>query len=68
MTSYLVEDVWHVLLRAGLLSVAQLGSVFAGQQALVSHQGHALIGHLVSFKVNLIIWTTCTQEHRDRQM
>lgn len=59
--SHLVEDVWYVLLRAGLLGIAELGSVFAGQQTLVSHQSHALIGHLVTFKVDLIIWTTCTQ-------
>lgn len=29
--SYLVEDVWYVLLRAGFFSVAQLRSIFAGQ-------------------------------------
>lgn len=29
--SYLVEDVWYVLLWAGLLSEAQLRSVFAGK-------------------------------------
>lgn len=29
--SYLVEDVWYVLLRAGLFSEAQLRSVFAGK-------------------------------------
>lgn len=61
--AHLVEDVWYVLLRARLFSVAQLGSVFAGQQALVSHQSHALIGHLVSFKVHLVVWTACTHTH-----
>lgn len=31
LESYLVEDVWYVLLRAGLLGKAQLRSVFAGK-------------------------------------
>lgn len=29
--SYLVEDVWYVLLRAGLFGKAQLRSIFAGK-------------------------------------
>lgn len=53
--SDLEEDVRDVLLGAGLFSVAQLWSVFAGQEALVSHQSHALVRHLVPFKMHLVI-------------
>lgn len=59
LSPHLVEDIRHVLLAAGLLGVAQLGRVPAGQQALVPHQGHALVGHLVPLKVHLVVRTTC---------
>lgn len=63
---HLVEDVRYVLLGARLLRVAQLGGVFAGQETLVSHESHALIGHLISFKVHLVVWTTCTRTDMNR--
>ena len=31
MNSHLEEDVWYVLLRAGLFSEAELRSIFTGQ-------------------------------------
>lgn len=54
---YLEEDVRDVLLGTGLFGEAQLGGVLAGQQALVPHQGHALIGHLVALEVHLVVRT-----------
>lgn len=60
--SYLIEHVGHVLLAAGLLGVAELGGVLAGKEALVADQRHALIGHLVPFKVDLVVGTTCERE------
>lgn len=61
---HLVEDIRHVLLAAGLLGVAQLGRVPARQQALVPHQGHALVRHLVALKVHLVVRTTCRRRAR----
>lgn len=56
--AHLVEHVGHILLTAGLLGVAQLRCVAAGQQALVAHQRHALVGDLVPLKVHLVVGTT----------
>ena len=59
---YLIKHIRHVLLAAGLLGVAELRGVLAGQQALISDQRHALIGHLVPFKVHLVVGATCKRE------
>lgn len=56
---YLIEDVRDVLLTARLFSISEFRSVSAGQQALIPHQGHALIRHLVALKMYLVIRTTC---------
>lgn len=55
---HLVEHVRHVLLTAGLLGVAQLRCVSAGQQTLVSDQRHALVRDLVPLEVDLVVGTT----------
>ena len=59
---YLIKHIRHVLLAAGLLGVAQLGGILARQQALISDQRHALIGHLVPFKVDLVVGATCKRK------
>lgn len=59
LSPHLVEDIRHVLLAAGLLGIAQLRRVPARQQALVPHQGHALVRNLVPLKVHLVVRTTC---------
>lgn len=59
---YLVKHIGHVLLAAGLLGVAELGGVLARQQALVTDQRHALIGHLVPFEVDLVVGTPCKRQ------
>lgn len=55
---HLVEHVRHVLLTAGLLGVAQLWCVSAGQQTLVPDQCHALVRDLVPLEVDLVVGTT----------
>lgn len=55
---YLVEDIGDVLLTAGLFNVAEFRSVPAGQQAIIPHQGHALVRYLVALKMYLVIRTT----------
>ena len=51
----LVKHIRHVLVAAGLLGIAKLRGIFAWQQALLPDQQHALIGHLVPFKMDLIV-------------
>lgn len=63
---YLVKHIRHVLLAAGLLGVAELRGVLAGQQALVPDQRHALIRHLVALEVHLVVGASCARE-RQRQ-
>lgn len=55
---YLVKDIRDILFIARFLNIAQLRHIFGGQQAIVSHQGHALVGNLVAFKVDLVIIVT----------
>lgn len=59
---YLIKHIRHVLLAAGLLGIAELRGILAGQQAFISDQGHALIGHLVPFKVDLVVGATCKRK------
>lgn len=59
---YLIKHIGHVLLAAGLLGVAELGGVLAGQQALVPDQRHALVGHLVALEVHLVVGAACERE------
>ena len=54
MPTHRVEDVWDVLLGGGLADVAKLRRVQRGNQAVVSDQSHALVGHLVADQVDLI--------------
>lgn len=61
---YLIEDIRDILLTARLFSIAEFRSVSAGQQALVSHQGHALVRYLVALKMYLVIRTTCTRSNK----
>lgn len=60
---YLIEDVRDILLTARLFRIAEFRDIFAGQQALVPHQGHALVRHLVALKMYLVIRTTYTHTH-----
>lgn len=62
---YLIEHIRHILLAAGLLGIAELRGVLARQQALITDQRHALIGHLVPFKMDLVVGTTCKRETFD---
>lgn len=59
---YLIKHIRNILLAAGLLGVAELRGVLTRQQTLVSDQCHALVGHLVPFKVNLVVRTTCKRK------
>ena len=59
---YLIKHIRHVLLAAGLLGIAELRGILAGQQAFISDQRHALIGHLVPFKVDLVVGATCKRK------
>lgn len=58
----LVEHVRNILLTAGLLGIAELRGILTRQETLISDQCHALIGYLVSFKMNLVVWTTCKRK------
>ena len=44
--TYLVEDVWYVLLRRGLFDVAEFWGIQGGDEAIVSYQRLTLIGYL----------------------
>jgi len=57
---YLVEDVRHILLVGRLLYVAQLWGILGGNEAVITHQGHTHIGHLVALEVDLACLVTCT--------
>lgn len=65
-SAYLIEHIRHILLAAGLLCVAQLRCISAGQQTLIPNQRHALVGDLVPLEVNLVVGTTCKRRARVR--
>jgi len=46
------------LLVCGLADEAQLGGVFGRHQAVVSDQGHALVGHAVALHVHLVVFVS----------
>lgn len=63
--SYLIEDVWDVLLVGRLLDIAELRRVLGWHETVVSHKRHALVGDLVALKVYLVLGVTCTRRNTD---
>jgi hypothetical protein len=51
----LVENIWHILFVGGFFDVAQLWNIFCGDKAVITYKGHALVRHLVAFKMDLVV-------------
>lgn len=59
LSTHLEEDIWDVLLVGRFTYVAQFGSIFRWQQAIITDQSHALSRHLIAFHMNLVLFITC---------
>lgn len=58
-STYLVVDIWYILLVCRFPDVTQFWSIFSWNETVVSNKGHALVGNTIPFHMNLITGITC---------